>query len=282
MTLREILPAVWRWWWVILALSSATTLVLALRLRPSYVAHVTLQISQPPSEQVLLFEQSAPFSNLRDELTIARNNFIETARSGEVRAQTVAALGLRDASRDYVLDVAEVRDSDFVSLSIETQTPGLSQAIANAHATIAIQRTAELRAMPAVAAKQLLSDQVSAASSALDAAERDAAGTNRNSTASQARVTQARADHMFWQKKLAEAEIKASNAYAASFMQVVVPAELPSQPSTQKVRAQVVMGAGGSFVMGVLLAIALDWLSGRLALRQPLVVRTSPLSRVAP
>jgi uncharacterized protein involved in exopolysaccharide biosynthesis len=280
MTLREILPILRRWWWLIVVLSLATTLILGLRLKPQYVAYVTIQISQPPSEQVLLFEQSSPYSNLRDELTVARNNFMAAARRPEVRTQTVEALALRDASRDYLVDVAEVRDSDFLTLTVEAPTPALAQAIADVHAAAAIQHAARLRAMPAVAAKQLASDRLSAAGAALDAAEHDAGDGDQTSTVVQGRLTQARADYAFWRAKLDEAEVKASNAYAESFMQVVARADLPSQPSTQKVRAQLAMGAIGSLMVGVVLAIVLELLDRRLMLRRR-VVRAQP-SRVAP
>jgi len=52
---------------------------------------------------VSLYQQSQAYSNLRDELTVARNDFIEAAKSNEVRDRTVAALGLMDADTAYAL-----------------------------------------------------------------------------------------------------------------------------------------------------------------------------------
>lgn len=280
MTLADILPALRRWWWLIVGLSIATTLVLGLRLKAQYIAQVTIQISSPPSEQVLFFEQAPPFSNLLDDMTIARNNFSAAVRSPDVRTQTVEALGLQGARFDYVVDVTEVRDSNFVVMSVEAPTPSMAQAIADAHATNAIRYAGRLRAMPAVAAKQLATDRLSAATAALDAAERDNGTGDQASTAAQGGLAQARANYTFWRAKLDEADVKASPAYAESFMQVVASANLPSQPATQKVRAQMAMGGIGSLVVGVLVAIALESFRRPLAGRRR--VADSQTSEIAP
>jgi uncharacterized protein involved in exopolysaccharide biosynthesis len=281
MTISDILTVLRRWWWLIVAVTLVTTVVLSVRLKPGYTSRVTLLITSPPSEQVLLFEQAAPYSNLRDELVVARNDFMETARSSAVRDQTIEALRLSDANREYLVDIAEVRDSNFVVLSGEAPTAAAAHAIADAHATLSIERAAQLRALPALATKQLLTGQVATARATLDTAQSGAVGADPSASSSQARVSQARADYAFWQKKLSEAELKSDSTYAASFMQVVTPADLPSQPSTQKVRTQLAMGALGSFVVSLLAAFGLDALAERVRFARPAVLPNRQRSGVA-
>ncbi|MDQ6672947.1 MAG: hypothetical protein M3069_19775 [Chloroflexota bacterium] len=281
MTISDILAVLRRWWSLIVAVSVVTTLVLAVQLKPTYTSRVMIQITQPPSEQVLLFEQSAPYSNLRDELVVARNNLVEAVRSSEVRGQTIDALGLSDASRDYLVDVAEVRDSDFLVLSVEAPTATAARAIADAHATLSIQQTARLRALPVLATKQLLIAQVAAARAAVDTQPGGPVSADPATSSPQTPVSQARTDYQFWQKKLSEAEVKSDSTYAASFMQVVSPAELPLQPSNQKVRTQLVMGALGSLIVSFAVAILLDALSYRLNFARALTPTSRERSGVA-
>jgi uncharacterized protein involved in exopolysaccharide biosynthesis len=262
MTLRDVLGAIVRWWWLILALSMSVTAVLTLRMVPAYTSSVTFQITQPPSEQVLMFDQAPPYSNLRDELTIARNDFMEAARSPIVREQTIAALKLTGASANYALGVADRRDSDLVTLTVDAPVAASAQTIAQTHASFAINEAARLRALPAVMVKQVLTQQLTAAAATLDQAERGAQA-DPASVSAQAKLTQAQTDYRFWQKKLTEAEIKADSTYASSFIQITSPANLPSQPSVQKIRMQQVMGAVGSLVVGIVLALALNSMTRR-------------------
>jgi len=278
MTLRDVLCAIVRWWWLILALSVSVTAVLTFRMVPAYTSSVTFQITQPPSEQVLLFEQTAPYSNLRDELTVARNDFIEATRSRVVREQTIAALRLTGASANYALGVAETRDSGFVTLTVDAPEASTAQTIAQTHASLAIREAARLRALPAVMVKQVLTQQLTAAAETLDRAERDAQ-TDPSSVSAHAKLTQAQTDYGFWQKKLGEAEVKADTTYASSFIQITSPANLPSQPSVQKIRLQQVMGAVGSLVVGVGLALVLESMTRR---RHPVLARRSGPSLLAP
>jgi uncharacterized protein involved in exopolysaccharide biosynthesis len=217
---------------------------------------------------VALFDQTTSYQNLRDDLTIARTDFIEAARSAEVRTRTVQNLNLDRAARDYVVDVVQVRDSDFLELRVEAAAPEAAQLIANTHAGMAIQYAAELRAKPAQAMAQFLADHIPAIRAKVEAAER--AGAQANSPTADEVTRQARQDLALWQRKLDEAEIKATTGYASSHMQVVAPAALPSQPDTRKIQAQLALAGVGAFVAGACAAVVLE-----LVLRRPRPARWS-------
>lgn len=261
--------------WII-GLSAAVMAVLALRLTPGYVSSVRLQITPPPSEWVAVFDQPEPYHNLRDDLIVVRTNFVEVARSPEVRARTLTALGFGADGPRYSVDVRQIRDSDFVELSVEAATPQLAQQIADSHATTSLQYMAELRSMPARAARQLIVDQLSASKTALDAAEQEAA---QNSPGADQNLQRARAAFAGWQTKLREAEVKASNEYASSFIQVVGQATRASQRTTQ-VWAELALAGLGSLILGALVAIGIEQAQARLRL-PPVVVRLPGRRQIA-
>jgi uncharacterized protein involved in exopolysaccharide biosynthesis len=214
-----------------------------------------------------VFEQAEPYHNLRDDLTVARNNFVEVARSPEVRARTLQNLGLAADGPKYTVDLRQIRDSDFIELNVESPTPQLAQQIADTHAAMSVQYMAELRAMPARAARQLIVDQLSARQERVDAAEREVL---QKSPGSEQNLQQARADYASWQAKLREADVKASSYYAASFIQVVGPATVPAQRSTQ-FWAELALAGLGALVFGGLAAVGLELALQRLPLHRGLV-----------
>ena len=239
--------------WII-ALSAMIMAVLAFRLTPGYVSSVRLQVTPPPSEWVAVFDQPEPYHNLRDDLIVVRTNFVEVARSPEVRLRTLAALGFSSDGPQYTVDVRQIRDSDFIELNVESVTPELAQRIADTHAAASVQYMAELRSMPARSARQIIVDQIAASQAALDAADQEAI---QNSPGADQNLQRARAALAGWQTKLREAEVKASSDYASSFIQVVGPATSASPRSTQ-VWAELGLAGFGSLILGAFVAIAIE------------------------
>ncbi len=215
-------------------------------------------MTAPPSVDVTLFQQTDPYRNLRDELTVARVDFIEAAKSPEARTRTVTALGLTDADADYTLDVRQVRDSDFIDLSVQARTPELAQRTANAHAEAAIAYAAELRSMPAKASLALLTDRLRSAQADLESVQRDA--TSPTDPALKA----AQDNYQLVQRKLAEAQLKATSTYSAQAMQIVSRAQAPLSADTRKVQMLLVLGALSGLVAGIVLSFTFDALAMRL------------------
>jgi uncharacterized protein involved in exopolysaccharide biosynthesis len=263
--LRQIESILRRRLLLILAIGVTIMAILGTRLTPTYSSSVRLQITTPPSEWVAVFEQTEPYHNLRDDLTVARNNFVEVARSPEVRVRTLQTLGLATDGPRYGVELRQIRDSDFIELNVDAPTLQLAEQIANAHAAMSVQNMAELRAMPARAAKQLIVDQLAARREKLDAAEREAA--EMSSSATTQNLQQARTDYSAWQAKLREAEVKSSSDYAASFIQIVGPATVPSQRSSQ-FWAQLALAGLGALTVGGLAAIGLELTPRPLLLRR--------------
>jgi uncharacterized protein involved in exopolysaccharide biosynthesis len=173
MELLDVLRILRRRLGLIVAILLVTVVVLGLRLRfsePVYRARVTLQLTTPQVEDVAAFDQYTYVSQ-RDEVTIARNNFVEVLKSDDVRDRTSNALslGVRDAT--YGLEVESVSDADFVYVSVSARTPELAADIANTHVGLAIQNYGELRAKPTDAEKGLFAAQAHEAEEELRAAE---------------------------------------------------------------------------------------------------------------
>jgi len=268
MTAGGLLQIVRSWLWLIALVGVIPPLILGVRLKPTYSAVARVQLTSPPSVEVVLFEQVDPYRNLRDELTVARTNFIEGARSPEVRARTAAALGLQDPTAGYVLDVRQVRDSDFIDLSVESPSASMAEQIANTHAAVAIRYVAELRAMPAHAAQDFLATELPRARERLDAAQSQANQAPGSAEAQQI-LSRSRDQYLLVQRKLEEADIKSSADYTVRSMQIVSPAVVPTQADGRRVQIQLLMAAAGSLVIGVLIAVLLEAVSRTRMVRQP-------------
>jgi len=174
MELIGLLRVLWRWLWLILSVTLVTVLGLGFRLRmtgPVYQAQVKVQLTAPQQEDVALFDRYRSTS-LRDEITVARNNFIEVLQSREVYNRTIAQLGLKGEDAAYTLEVRPLRDSDFIYIFVRGRTPELAAEIANTHVSAAITYYGEVRAKPATAAKNFLAEQLRIAEEEFRSAEK--------------------------------------------------------------------------------------------------------------
>jgi uncharacterized protein involved in exopolysaccharide biosynthesis len=173
MELIDVLQVLRRRLGLIVAIVLVTVAALGLRLRlsePVYRARVTLQLTTPQAEDVAAFDQYTYVSQ-RDEVTVARNNFVEVLKSDEVRDRTINALSLGARDATYGLEVELVSDSDFIYVSVNAGTPELAVEIANTHVGLAVQNYGELRAKPTDAEKGLFGEQSREAEEELRAAE---------------------------------------------------------------------------------------------------------------
>jgi uncharacterized protein involved in exopolysaccharide biosynthesis len=162
MELTDLLRVVRRWLWLIIAVVVVTELALWLGMRsaePVYAATVKLQLSTPQREEVSAFDQYASIS-LRDEITVAINNFIDLVQSDEVYKRTISQLGLEGKDALYTVAAARATDADFVTVTVQARTPSLAADIANAHVATAISYYGELRAQSTKADENLFIEQL--------------------------------------------------------------------------------------------------------------------------
>lgn len=136
-----------------------------------YEASVKLQLTAPQSEDVVIFNTNRTVTNVREEMTVARNNFGEILQSREIYERTVRQLGLTGREADYKLDLRPLRDSDFLVVAVQSENPQLVGQIVNVHVNSAINYYGEVRAKPATAAKSFLADQVTTADKRVRTAE---------------------------------------------------------------------------------------------------------------
>ncbi len=175
MELIDLLRVVRRWFWLIVVIVVVTELALWLGIRsaePVYAANVTLQISTPQREEVSTYDESRYSISPRDEITVAINNFIELLQSDEVRQRVIGQLGLEDQDGHYTIAVEQVRDTDFVNVTVEARMPSLAAEIANTHVAVAIAHYGELRAQSTNADKKLFAEQLRVAAQEFQAAEK--------------------------------------------------------------------------------------------------------------
>lgn len=173
MELSNIVSIIRHRFGLIVAIFLVTALAIGLRLNlaePQYEARVKLQMSAPEQEEVTLFGRSGSAS-LRDEMMIARNNFLEVLRGSEARDRTVKALGLSGRDATYALEVDPMDDSDFMYVRVRARSPELARSIANTHVDSAIAYYGEVRAKPAAATKTFLAREMEAAQAQLAEAE---------------------------------------------------------------------------------------------------------------
>jgi uncharacterized protein involved in exopolysaccharide biosynthesis len=255
--LVHLLPFLRRWLWLIVLIGVIPAVVIGGRLRPTYTAIARIQMTPPPDVGVTLYQQGVPYSNLRDDLTVARTDFIQASYSPQVRNRAITAVGVANADLGYVAIVQAVRDSNFVDVMVDARTGQLAAEMANAHAEAAIAYAAELRALPAKAAVTFLTEQLQSAQADLDAAQ-SAAATAPNTPQAEQNVRSAQDYYKLIQTKLDEARLKSISAYSARSMQVVAPALAPISANDRKVQTQIALFGLGGLVAGVLIARALD------------------------
>ncbi len=174
MELINVLRVLRRWLWLIIALVVVTELALWLGVRsaePVYTASARMQISTPQREEIALYDEYRSIG-LRDEITVAINNFVELLKGDEVAARTVSRLGLSGKDADYGLEAEPVSDADFVDVTVTAGSPELAAEIANTHAAVAIAYYGELRAQSTRAEMELLADQAQASEEAFQTAEK--------------------------------------------------------------------------------------------------------------
>lgn len=173
MELVTILRVVRRRWWVIMLLPVVSTLALGLSLRsrpPTYEASVNVQITTPQREDVAVYEEYR-YGSLRDEITVARNNFTEVLRGNDVREQTATRLGLNHQEEQFPIDVTTVRDADFIRVTVEAGSPVLAAKIANTLVSTAIDYYGDLRARATYAERDLFAGKVCDAEASFRAAQ---------------------------------------------------------------------------------------------------------------
>jgi len=162
MELLTILQFLRRWWRMIVLLPLVSVVALWLGLRskpPTYEATVKLQITAPQREDVAVYEEYR-YGSLRDEITVARNNFAEVLEGDEVRKETAGRLGLNDQQRGFPVEVNTARDADFIYVTVEAGSPDLAALIANTFADEAIDVYGDLRARPTYAERDLFAEKV--------------------------------------------------------------------------------------------------------------------------
>jgi uncharacterized protein involved in exopolysaccharide biosynthesis len=268
------LPArLWRRWWVVLAVVAVTGLGLALRTattQPAYEAQVRILFTAPPVDDVsLLGTGNRSSSFLRDDLTLARNNFLVVLRSREAFFRTAVQLGLHGQDADYQVVARPLRDSDFTDVVVSARSPDLARRIADAHVAQAVQLYGELRAKSAAATRALLDRDLRSAAERLRAYDGAAAGATASGAAgvdaaSSEDLRQARETYQLLLRKQAEASLAADNALLVGNIHVVEPALTPEQPTWKQGLVRLVgLWLVGSLVLGSLLALLLDSLSSR-------------------
>jgi len=173
MELINILRTVRRWWLLIVLLPvvTATALWGGSRFRePTYEATVKLQITTPQREDVAVYDEYR-YGSLRDEITVARNNFTEMLQGDDVCDETVLRLGLTDEEREFSIQVDPARDADFVYVTVAAGDPVVAANVANALVEVAIDHYGDLRARATYAERDLFADKLAAAEADFHAAQ---------------------------------------------------------------------------------------------------------------
>jgi succinoglycan biosynthesis transport protein ExoP len=173
MELLTILHILRRRWWliVLLPMVSAVALWLGLRSRPPvYQSSVKLQITTPQREDVAVYEEYR-YGSLRDEITVARNNFTEVLQGDDIRNQTASQLGLNEGEKEFPVEVNTVRDADFIYVTVEAGSPILAAEIANTLVDTAIAYYGDLRARPTYAESNLFAEKLRTAEENFRAAQ---------------------------------------------------------------------------------------------------------------
>jgi uncharacterized protein involved in exopolysaccharide biosynthesis len=173
MDLISLFHVIWRWFWLVLVVVGISGAVAFYKVSDApalYEATVKIQLSAPPPLDVALYDQYRS-SNLRDDMTVAANNFRELMQSVEVNQRTITQLALTAEDADYSIQVTALGDSNFIFATAQARTPQLAQEIANAAVSIGISYYGEVSAKPAAAAGESIHAQLQNAEKDLRAAQ---------------------------------------------------------------------------------------------------------------
>ena len=168
MELINIFSILRRWLWLIISIVVVTVLALLLGLKlvkPVYEAQVTLQLSTPPQEDVALYDQYR-YVDVRDMITVARNNFIAILKSDEVHNRTLQELNINPKQTEFELEIKSNSDSDFIYVIVRAPSSLLAASIANSIVDQAVDYYGELRAKPTVKERDLYAEQLQTAEEA--------------------------------------------------------------------------------------------------------------------
>jgi succinoglycan biosynthesis transport protein ExoP len=172
MELINIFSTLRRWSWLIISIMVVTVVALfwGLKLaKPVYEAQATLQLSTPPQEDVALYDQYR-YVDVRDMVTVARNNFIAILKSDEVHNRTVKKLNIDTERIEFGLEITSNSDSDFVVVLVSAPSSPLAASIANTIVDQAVDYYGELRAKPTIKERDLYAEQLQTAEEAYRAA----------------------------------------------------------------------------------------------------------------
>jgi hypothetical protein len=258
MDLFTLLGVVRRRIWLILAVAVLCTAGVGFALRPgklAYESQARVQLTTPQSEDVTLLSGYRS-SNVRDESTLARNNFLVVLKSPEVYERTAKELGLGPDDA-YTVAGRPLRDTDFIDVTARGTSPELVERVADVHVALAIQRYGELRSKPAGATRSFLAQQIESA--ALARTQATAADPAMRSEAKEARES-----YDLLLKKYSEAALAEENAQRATYIQVVNPAA-PAVLVASPTRVATVLGLAGlgGIGLGSMLAFLIESIAVR-------------------
>jgi uncharacterized protein involved in exopolysaccharide biosynthesis len=169
----NILRVIWHWRSLIISMLIVAAVALVVRMRvidPVYEGNVMLQLTTPQIEDVELFERYR-YVEVRDQVSVARNNLTQVLLSKEIYNQAVNQLELTEEQLPYEVEVNPIRDSDFIEVVVKSNNPDMVAEIANAHVGAAIEYYGEIRSKPANAEKDLIYLQLQEAEEEYRAAE---------------------------------------------------------------------------------------------------------------
>ena len=175
MELSLLARILWRWKWLIIAcvLTAGTAVWLGLsNAVPVYQASTVLRFGVPDRTTVELVPDY-DFVDSRAEVVRAINNFLDVAQQPGVYDKTKETLGLEGADADYQINIDSSNDSDFVEISIETESALLAASIVNTHAQFAIETFGDIRSKDPQSSKETFDVQLIEAEEARNSAEED-------------------------------------------------------------------------------------------------------------
>lgn len=162
MITEDYLRVIWRRKWIILVVILGALVLIAPSVSSAqnqYVGSVKLLVTLPETSTVDLYGEYRS-SSVQDEINLARNNFADVFHSDVVRSRTVEALTLSESLRGYELEVEELRDTDFLIVTVRAPDRVWAAEIANTHVDKALAYFGEIRARPAASAKEALNEQL--------------------------------------------------------------------------------------------------------------------------
>ena len=180
MNIRELLDYLAilakRWWLILLLVVSTvgTILVISRNQTAVYEASLKFLFSTPPMVEVTVYNEIRPAS-VGDEIPAAKVNFMEIIRSTTVVGDAIEALGA-DITTDEVLaglTVEQELNSEFVTLSLQCEDPGLAAALTNAVMNAALRYYGELRSRPTTMSRVFIASQLGLNREAWEKAEEE-------------------------------------------------------------------------------------------------------------